>query len=109
MAETDSYGNKQTRKKGFVPSDDDYQLCSIRITDADNGGVSLECGYELKQDAKDKAEKAASTGPMPYYGHDSETYVFEDPAKAQDYLGDLIAKRLSGVSAGDGTGDVDED
>lgn len=81
---------KVTRKKDYVPTDDDYDLCRIGIEEAENG-VAIKCGYKLKDSVRDKLKKQeANGGKGPYafcgYGDDEETHVFETKQKALAFI-----------------------
>lgn len=92
---------KVTRKKNYEPDDDkDYQLCGVRIEDAENG-VVVKCEYRLKPEVEAKMRK--SNGGMGcYYGGDnSESHVFEQKADAQAFINGELTE-LFGTAAGKG-------
>ena len=75
-----------TRKKGYAPTDNDWELNRVSFDDAENG-VVVECSYRLKQDIKDKLRKQEKAG-MGYCSDYREPikHVFEDKADAKAFL-----------------------
>ncbi len=75
---------KTTRKKSYVPDNDaDFQLCCIRVKDAENG-VAISCEYKLKPEIEAKMRKGGDS--IPYYGDNSEDHVFNDKKEALAFI-----------------------
>lgn len=106
---SDSPEGQVTRKKGYVPDDNkDYDLCSIEISEAENG-VVVSCRYTLNKTAKAKVEKSRAAGAScPYYDSygDQEKHVFEDKAAAVKFINsELTSMWGNGSSADADSGD----
>lgn len=87
--ETENKAEEVTRKKKYEPTDDDYDLTSVRIEQAENG-VVVNCGYRIKESVANKMKKA-EPGYYPGYCED-EKHVFEDESSAKEFImGELNA------------------
>lgn len=73
-----------TRKKRYAPTDDDYDICCIRLEPAENG-VTVICEYRLKDDAKGKMKKGDSYVPYDIE-RVTESNVFEKKADAKAFI-----------------------
>lgn len=104
MAETET----KTRKKGYAPTDADYDLCCIEIDEAENG-VVVNCRYKLKPEIEAKMNSQRSSGmDVPYSSWDSdrEKHVFEDKKAAMAFIqGELNEMWGNGASDNDDKGD----
>lgn len=102
---SDSPEGKVIKKKGYVPTDDDYDICGIEIGSAENG-VTVSCRYTLKDEIKKKMETQQKEYGLCGSYEPPEMHVFEDKAAALKFItGELTA--MWGNGADDNTGDVD--
>lgn len=81
-------GEKVKRTKKYEPTDSDYEISNIGISEAENG-VVIECRYQLKDSVKDSMRKKADGAHMSFYSYEydhSEKHVFEDKKSALDFI-----------------------
>lgn len=96
MAIETSSAETSVRKKAYVPDyEKDYDLCRIGIEEAENG-VVISCGYKLKDSVREKMNKQEKQGM--YCGstyRDDSKHVFDDKAKAKQFIMDELNKMWS--------------